>query len=250
MLKARAIISSALLALTLVLPLGVNAVTVGTVTTGFTTVDATSKTVTHTVAAGTDVLVVGVSTTNPAVVTCTYAAVGMTNGVSLVGTGNVSAYVFYLATPTTGSNDVVCTSDLNAGVWIVGAINLDNVDTAAIPDGTATNEQTSTTDRAVTVTTTKANTLVIGVLDYASGGETITGNDTVLWDVTANDGATTAVGGGQTIQQASPGAAVVNWTVSSGTIRGVSAGMGFSNLVVASTNNGVVELSTPFFGIF
>ena len=246
----RATISSVLLALMMALPLGANAVIVGTVTTGFTTVDATSKTVTHTVAAGTDVLAVGVSSTGPAVITCTYAAAGMTNGVSLVGGSNVSAYVFYLANPTTGSNDVVCTSDLNAGVWIVGAINLDNVDTASIPDGTATNEQTTTTDRAVSVTTTKANSLVIGVLDYASGAETITGNDTVLWDIAANDGATTAVGGGQTIAQASPGTAVVNWTVSNAGVRGVSAGMGFSDLVLAGGSSKVAEMSGAFFTAF
>lgn len=235
--KSKTLLGLLLIAV-LALPLAVEAVTVGTVTSGRNTgTETSSHSFSHTVASGTDLLVVGVTNSNTTgTVSCTYNAVSMTQAVSQI-TGLYRAGIYYLANPTSGANTLECTVSTGSGSWIMGAMDLDNVNISGSPvDGTNSVIETGvTTARSVAVTTTVNNSLVVGVLNYNTGAETVTSGDTERWKVTHNDGASTLVGAGETDVQVTAGSNTLNWTVSSGGPDSVAVGAGFLDAPVVAT---------------
>lgn len=216
---------------TLVLPLAANAVTVGTITSSRNpgSTDTASHSFSHTVAAGTDVLVVGVTNSNSAgTVSCTYNSVSMTQAVSAI-TGSYRAGIYYQNSPTAGTLTVECTVSSGSGSWVIGAVNLTDVNITGSPlDGTNSAIETGvTTARSVSVTTGTNNSFVLGVINYNTGAEALSTADTERWEIIHNDGTATLTGGGSSDVQVTAGANTINWTVGNGSPDSVAVGAGF-----------------------
>lgn len=166
-----------------------------------------SNTYSLTVGAGSDrFLVVGNRVRNPTGVTVS----GVTyNGVALTQLAtyspqatqtNISASLFYLATPSTGANNVVATSSVTStGDFRSAASSYSGVNNAAPEDSDGTRASASTLSR--TVTTTTDNSWVVGIGDtanaYSSWGGSAVLRGSVLGSQTAladTNGAVTPAG--------------------------------------------------------
>jgi hypothetical protein len=138
------------------------AIAIDATSNGYTSA-ATSLTISHTVAGSNRVLVVGVST-QTTITGVTYNGVAMTLGVT-----GTNTFIYYLATPDTGTHDIVIS--LNASGWCQGyGTSLSGCKTASPLDVTGTASIGAGNAITKAVTTVYDNSYVFdNVTEYGSG---------------------------------------------------------------------------------
>lgn len=132
------------------------------------------QTFSHTVASGTNqalIVFIGYEDAADDPTGVTYAGVAMTKAASAIEpvTG-LRSQLWYLAAPKVGANNVVITMTGQLSDMTVIAQTVGNVDQTTTLGAIATNvEATGATVFSVNLTTTKANSMVIGGVDYGRG---------------------------------------------------------------------------------
>ena len=206
------------------------AIAVGTVTSD----DVSSVISSHTYAHNSDVdaspvLGVGVgyidATSASQITGITYDGVAMTFAVRGFEDGqNRHTEVWYLASPSSGSDDVVITYTGTVTGSVSGAITFTGADTSDPLDGTGIGDAESTTISS-TVTTSRDNTIVMDAVQMIHDQTiTVDVSQDERWNRTPGS---SLRGGGSTEQKVTAGATVMSWTISASR-RWASASMGIA----------------------
>ncbi|MDQ8023504.1 MAG: DUF4347 domain-containing protein, partial [Moraxellaceae bacterium] len=163
---------------------GTLAVTVGSTTSAATsTSGATSLSWSHTVAAGSDrMLVVSIAARNDGPVdTVTYGGQALTRLSSVIGDGVVVAEIWYLLNPTVGSANVVISLG-STHEFVAGATNFTGVDQTT-PFGTVKTDADDGSTNSSASVSSAAGDVVIDViaLRQQDGTPSIGGGQSLLW---------------------------------------------------------------------
>lgn len=203
-------------------------------TTGSITVASSSGSFSHTCSGINRILFVGVSVSGAnGISSVTYNGVSMTLVASIANGTNGEASIWYLISPTSGSNSVSVTASGTTGGAVIGAVSL-NGSHQSSPIG-ATNTATGTsTNPSTSVTTAEDNDWIIDCLFATGAFLTLTPSETQRW----NSPTTTCAGGGSTYGPKSPaGSKSMAWTISSS--------VAWAHVVVAVKEGQFTSLSQP-----
>lgn len=119
--------------------------------------------------------------------TITYAGVNMVLVNKTIGINNLGTYLYYLAAPTTGSNNVVITTGVAAISAVAASYN--GVKQSGNPDSSNTNSNASTTGLTTSTTQVADNCWSIMAVNSGSGND-LAGIGTVLAQAGPNTGVT------------------------------------------------------------
>lgn len=104
---------------------------------------------------------------------CTYAGVAMTQLAKINAVTSRYVYVYGLANPTTGTNDIIYTRGSTTSVCGFGAVNLTGATQTTSPVDASNTANSTSTSTSVSLTTVLDNTAVIV---FSSGGANLAGS--------------------------------------------------------------------------
>jgi len=153
----------------------------------------------------------------------TYNSVSMSTGVTNTAIGNTNMYIFYLANPATGANNVVTTGSASCRNY-GGSISMTGTNVGS-PVGASANANGTSTTPSVSVTTSFANSMLVNTVfindTVAAQSPSATGtNQTSRYQRTHVSGGVANLGSTQTTT--STGSYTSSWSITGSIIWGSS----------------------------
>ncbi|MFT3736518.1 MAG: DUF4347 domain-containing protein [Rhodocyclaceae bacterium] len=192
------------------------AVTLGNTSSSATdTTGSTTLTWAHTVAAGSDgMLVVEIASRyNTDATSVTYGGVALTKLSSVTSGGVVTAEIWYLLSPTAGSANVVVTIGGSAHEFVAGASNFFGVDQTT-PFGTAVTKTGSGTSVSQAVTSVSGDIVIDVMATRQQTDATPEPGGTVLWTQSVDTGSADPTGG-SSYKTATGTSTTMTWSIDS-----------------------------------
>jgi len=147
----------------------------------------------------------------------TYNGVSMTQGVAVATSAYWKSQIWYLASPATGSNNVVVTFNSSTDAYLISqAISFSGSNTSSLIGATATNAYSGASPATCAITTNFNNSIIVDslLLNHNSGGITKDATQTLIG--TDYNTTWTYNGGSSYYQKATAGAKTMSWTYATG----------------------------------
>lgn len=197
------------------------------------TATGTSLTYTHTVAAGSDFLVVAIDiiAVLDDITGVTYNGTAMTRAVNQATPSGITRdYIYYLIAPTTGANSVVVSA--TPGVQIIAlSVDYSGTKQSGQPDSTATGGAASGTAAALNFTVVTANSWTVGFIRNEAAPPTASTGSTSIETSPADNGLMLADSNGAL----TAGAHSMNWTFANSNWNVI--GISIAPVAVVATNH-------------
>lgn len=146
----------------------------------------------------------------------TYNGTTMTQGVAVVTSSYWKSQIWYLASPTTGSNNVVVTFNSATNAYLISqATSFSGSNTSALTSATGTNAYSGASPVTCSITTNFNNSIIVDsvLVNHNSGGITKDASQTL--NATAYNSTWTYNGGSSYYQQVTAGSKTMQWTYAS-----------------------------------